>query len=340
MIAIKQKKKIFSTITNLKTYGGAEKVLMDIHSSISCLYNAKIIGFQSYELLHPKHKIKKEEYIRFKNPFLLKNAIILVHARKLLPFLIVLNKIFFLRARIIYISHSIYLTHRKVTLFPKEVISISSKVTENLMHFFGVKEEQISLIHNGIRDVRGEGKMHEYKKDGIIKILYIARIDKWKQQVEIVKNLTNKILPNIVIHFAGIGDEFQILQKECLKSNTFKALGFIENVNALIQEYDYILLYSLKEGLPISLVEAAMNAKPVLSNDVGGSLEICIHNKNGFLIQDNWEDLINKINALDRISKVDYDKLSVSSREIYMEKFKYELMIEKYVELIEKGIEL
>lgn len=330
------KTKIISITTNLSRYGGAQKVLMDVHNGLSKKFECIITGRQDFDSLHPKYKIRKEEYIKF-SPSLLRNNIIIVHARNIIPIIVLLNKVLFLNAKIIYVSHNVYNTYANFTFFPKNIVSISNKVTQNLLEYFKVKNKNITLIYNGIHDnFKQNNSIREYKKDGIIKILYPARVNKVKRQVEIVRSLKGKLDANIQIFFAGVGEEYELLQKECEQTDNFVALGFVQDMESTILNYDYLMLYSFQEGLPIALLEGIMSGKPLLINDVGGNLEIGEIGRNGYLLDNDIDKLHEEINKINTITKEEYNKFSINSRKLFEEKFQYQTMIDNYTELINK----
>ena len=327
-------KTVLSVTTNLSRYGGAQKVLVDVHNGLKLVYDAKIVGFQEYENIHPKYSIKKEEYIQLKNPFILRNKIIIVHARNLISFITFLNKILFLNSTVIYASHNVYNTYRSLTFFPDIIVSISKKVTENLINYFSVEQQKIHLIYNGIIDASTPNSQRDYESDRI-KILYAARVNPIKRQLYLVNCLKENMRPNIQIHFAGIGDDFDELLDVCKNSKNFVALGFIEKMNELIPEYDYLMLYSVQEGLPLSLIEGILHGKPLLVNDVGGNHEIGVPGFNGFELGEDPDLLVKQINGLVEVDKDKYCWYSDNSRKRYLGNFTYPVMIEKYRHLID-----
>lgn len=332
-----KKYKVLSTITSLQHFGGAEKILVDVHNGLKEFFDSKIICTHSFKKVNPKLEISKEDYISFMNPYQLQDSVLLVHARNILPFIITLKKIFFLNTKIIYISHNVYNTYRKLTLFPENIISISNKVTDNLISYFGIKKSQITLINNGIIDLY-KNQDFTFKLNKKIKILYPARVNFVKRQLEIVKHLKNRISNNIEIHFAGIGEDSDELNKICINNLNFKALGFVNNIHKIINNYDFVMLYSLQEGLPISLIEGIMHAKPLLINDVGGNLEIGIPQKNAIVLSSSWDEMTDQLNQLEKLSCDIYTKMAANSRNLFLEKYQYNKMINSYNLYIDKII--
>ena len=62
-------------------------------------------------------------------------------------------------------------------------------------------------------------------------------------------------------------------------------LGKIRNIKKYWQEADIAVLLSKREGLPLSLLEAAAIGRPIISTDVTGSREIAINNYNAINIK-------------------------------------------------------
>lgn len=323
---------ILSITTSLGRYGGAQKVLLDVHDGIKVKYRAKIIGFRKFEDLHPKCNIGQDEYVKFRNPFYLNNKILIVHARNVMALIMILKWVFFLNTKLLYVSHNVYRNHKHISFFPSNIISISNKVTDNLLNYFKLKKEHIRLIYNGIQD--NAGNLSPILPAEQIIILYSARINNVKRQLEIVDRLSGKLSPKIKIHFAGTGPDAGLLKEKCKNSINFKVLGFVEDVGEVIAKCHYVMLYSYQEGLPLSLIEGAMYGKPLLVNDVGGNLEIGVPGKNGILLKDDWIVLAETLNGLLSISEKEYVIMSEMSRKRYEHIFTYKRMIAQYLEVL------
>jgi glycosyltransferase involved in cell wall biosynthesis len=327
--------KIYSTGDNLEGYGGAQKVMVDVHQGIKSHLDAKIIGLCKFEDINKNYGIPETEYIRFSNPFKFRNSILLIHARRLLTFYYLINKIFRLKMKLIYVSHNTYETLKKVTFFPKNVVTISDKVTKNLIEYFNVPINHITKIYNGVINFDNRVILDLGREEALINILYAARINSVKQQLEIVRNLKGKLPKNVQIVFAGSGSDEDELKSLIVGDPNFKFIGFVKEMQNLISQYDYLMLFSQKEGLPISLIEGTAVGKPLIINDVGGNLEIGRVNENAFLAN-SWEELAATINSLPARSDDLYKKMSSESLRIYDENFRYETMIDKYLSLIKK----
>ncbi|MEO3205587.1 glycosyltransferase, partial [Parabacteroides distasonis] len=146
--------------------------------------------------------------------------------------------------------------------------------------------------------------------------------------IEFVKRTKGKISSNIKIYFAGKGPDEKALIDEIKNSNQYIVLGFID-VYKELYNYDYVCLFSKKEGLPLSLIDGCMFAKPLITNDIKSVLDINMNGYNGFVVSD-WEGLIECINNLPLPGTGEYHRLSFNSRKVYENKFLFYAMIDNY----------
>lgn len=327
-------KKIFSFNSNLYMVTGVQKVLMDIHLAIKDTYPAKIVGTVGYTKVHKDLKVEEEDYLQWRNPFMFRNSIVILHERKFLPVFWLLNHLFFQHISVVYIHHSIFNDKKSLFLYPETVVAIADRGIENLHQYFGVPLKNIHKIHNAVKDA-GE-QSHKTPNSEEIRILYPARITNIKRQTEIVRQLRGKLDPRIKILFAGIGypQIYNEFLSEVKDEKQFIALGFRDDIIDLQRECDYMLLFSSHEGLPITLIEAAMCGTPIICNDVGGNTEIAAEGKNAFIAQD-WDDLIKTLNSLPDVSEQEYNSMSKESRSIYEQEYTFEIFRSRYLNLLE-----
>ncbi len=327
------KKRLFSFNSELDRVTGVQKVLMDVDTAVAGDYQAKVVGTIPFEDIHENIAIEAENYIRLRNPFIFYRSTVIVHERKYLLLFWILNNLLFQQIKIVYVHHNIFDNLRLMTILPKNIVSISERSTENLVEYFGAKEQNITKIYNTVRDI--EPQPHQFSEDGKVNIIYVACVTSVKRQVEIYMKLRGKIDPNVTIHFAGVGEQFDTLKGLTSGDPQFNVLGFVSDVYSKLQSNDYMMLFSEKEGLPISLIEAAMCYTPIICNDVGGNTEIAKSGENGFVV-DEWDDLISTLNSLPNVGRQEYIRMSQRSREIYQENFTFDRFKERYLELLSR----
>lgn len=325
--------KVYSFNSELHLVTGVQKVLMDIHHAIKKDFDAKIVGFKDFQNLNPVLGIERNDYVRLRTPFMFHNSIVIVHERKFLLLFWLLNNILRQRIKIVYIHHNLFYDNVKLTILPEYIVSISDKVTENLLTVFHAKEKSIRKIYNCTKDIHPQPHKLMNAK-GEIKIIYPARINDTKRQFEIYHQLKNKIDSRIKILFAGDGPKYEELKKITEGDNQFVALGFQSNVCQLLQDCDFMMLFSKHEGLPISLIEANMCGTPVVCNDVGGNAELVHNDVNGFVVNE-WDELVEVLNNLPNMTEEEYKQLSTNGRRIFEDNFTFDKFQKNYCDLLE-----
>lgn len=325
--------KIFQLNTELYKVTGIQRVLQNIHEALKNDFEIKIMGNIPYEKIDSSLNIVKEEYIRFKNPLKFRNSVVIIHERKLLPLMWLLTHIPWLNVKCVYIHHNELYGNKFLSLFPKNIVAISNAGIKNLTEYFGVPLANITKIHNCVCEaVPYTPRTKRFDSENIA-ILYPARINSVKRQIEIVKYLKEKLDPRVRILFAGTGPLYEELKQLCKNNRQFLVLGFRNDISVLMQECDFMMLFSEHEGLPISLIEAAQSGLPAICNNVGGNTEIIHDGKNGIVV-DEWDSLVDVLNNLPTIKQEDMEKMSKEGRKIYTNNFNFEIFKKNYCKLI------
>ena len=328
-------KKVYSFNSELYKVTGVQKVLMDIHHAVCDSYKAKIVGTVPYEKVHKSHGISANDYIQWRiNPFIFYKSTVFVHERKFLLLFWLLNHLLFQKIEVVYIHHNIFHNHRLLSVMPSKVVSISDRSTQNLVEYFKVPPKHIYKIHNCVKDENPPA--HRMQSGEEITILYPARINGQKRQIEIVKHLMGKIDSRVRILFAGDGPSYECFKDLVKDSKQFLCLGFRGDVKELLRNCDYMMMFSKFEGLSIALIESTMCGVPIITNDVGGNLEIANEGRNAFVAND-WDALIKVINDLADVSDEKYASMCLNSRKIFEEKFMFSTFKKKYLKLLENN---
>lgn len=327
------KRKVYSFNSELFKITGVQKVLMDVHHAVKGVYDAQIVGTVPYSKLHKDLNIHQDEYVKIKNPFMFRNSIVILHERKFLAFFWLLNRVLFQNIKLVYIHHNVFSDHRRMSIMPKTVVAISDEGVRNLHQFFGVPLQNIHKIYNCVEDIHP--KPHKSYNGGVVKILYPARINDQKRQLEIFEHLKGKLSDKIKIFFAGTGPNYDVLQELTKNDPHFECLGYRSDIYHLLQECDYMMLFSGHEGLPITLIEATMMGCPIICSRVGGNAEIVESEKNGIVLdKDYWAGLVEKLNSLELVSEDKYNLMCKYSRRIYEDRFTFDKFQKEYCKLL------
>jgi glycosyltransferase involved in cell wall biosynthesis len=310
-----------------------------LHHHFKTGYKANILGMCAFSEIERtlKDQLNPIDYKKFsiwKIFRIGKGAILISHNRHLTALLVFLKKMIKPSLKIIHVAHNEFHNRKHLILYPSSIVAVSHRVKKNLTSYYQVPEDKVRVIYNGIPDSIGLMRFRSPVKTGIVNILYPARITNVKNQLEVVRKLKNEIPENIHIHFAGEGPDFETLRDCCKDTEQFKVLGYIDNLLEIYPEYQYVMLFSKQEGLPIVLIEALMMGIPIICNDVGGNREI-VGSENGFLVND-FKTLIHLLREIPIPLSPSYRHLSMNARKTYEDNFTLEKMYEGYDELLQK----
>lgn len=96
------------------------------------------------------------------------------------------------------------------------------------------------------------------------------------------------------VHFivAGDGACLDDLRDRCAAiADNMQFLGWWSDVGAIYSAADAVVLTSDNEGMPVSLIEAAMCGVPVVATDVGSTREVVVDGETGFVTTTRVDDL-------------------------------------------------
>lgn len=176
-------------------------------------------------------------------------------------------------------------------------IVINLKAKNDIIDFYKLHNvndkliNNIEVIQNGIELTQNS---YSNKNESIIKIGFIGRWSTEKRPelfLEIAKRIKAKV-SNIEFVMAGTGMKSNI---DLINNAEVTFLGEItekEKMNDLYNSLHFVLITSVYEGFPMVMMEAMSHGVIPISTNVGGINEHIIHNENGLLINEKYEDEI------------------------------------------------
>ncbi|KAF2955583.1 glycosyltransferase family 4 protein [Marinitoga sp. 38H-ov] len=224
-------------------------------------------------------------------------------------------------------------------------ISCVSETVKKSLIRIGVNENKISVLYNGIpnmkpkRDTEYYKKLHDLSENDFI-ISVIGWIQPSKGQLEIIKSIKEILKDNIKLMIIGDANEKNKEYLEKIKKyikinrldNNVILVGHTDDVSGYLEISDVFIHYPfIDDSLPTVLIEALYHNKTIIARKIGGIPEI-INENNGYLIDSitHLKDLIFKIYNNPNKYKKMIDK------KYFEEKFSYENYIKGIEELFEK----
>ena len=124
-------------------------------------------------------------------------------------------------------------------------------------------------------------------------LIYVARLEKNKNQMFLIKCMKKLEKNNKKIHLLLVGqDGLSGSYNKYVKKNqihNIHFLGFRNDIVNLLKISDLAVSASFREGLPLNIMEAMASGLPVIALKCRGVNDLIINNKNGFIIKDENE---------------------------------------------------
>jgi len=160
----------------------------------------------------------------------------------------------------------------------------------NLVHGVGLDEEKFNIL---ISDEEKENLKQELKiDDKSVVCTYVAELNKNKNQqllIKAIKRLKDDN-NNVTLLLVGKGRYepklLKLIKKMNLEENV-KLLGYRSDIVKILSITDIYLASSLREGLPVNVMEAMYMGLPIIAVDNRGHRELVQHNENGFIVEQN-----------------------------------------------------
>lgn len=175
----------------------------------------------------------------------------------------------------------------------KRITAVNRETAEFLEHLLGWPDGRVATIVNGVdlaalRDAHPDraalGLTAQDRVAGIV-----ARLEPVKGHhilFEAFRDVADKI-PNAVLLVAGDGSrrtELERLAEELGVASRIRFLGMRRDIPQLLAAMDVVVLASLEEGLPVSILEAMGAGKPLVASSVGGIPAVVRELETGMLV--------------------------------------------------------
>ena len=223
-----------------------------------------------------------------------------------------------------------------LALFTDKIITVSENLKKELVAKFKIApENKISVIELGF-ELEDLLKLSERENQQTINIGIVGRLVPIKNHKMLFKvcraglNLPYRI---VVIGDGEMRGELEKYAEELGMRDRIEFKGWIKDLKAIYERLDIVVLTSLNEGTPVSLIEAMAAGRPIVATKVGGVADIAQDGKNGYLVESgNIEEFSWKLLDLikDAGKRREFGK---SGRDIVKTRFAKERLIKDTKEL-------
>jgi len=187
---------------------------------------------------------------------------------------------------------------RFLALFTDKIITVSDNLKKELAEKFKIApEEKISVIELGF-ELEELFRLAPKESAETVNIGIVGRlvpIKNHKMVLDCAHNLKQyaSISRRFRIIIVGDGEARGDLEKyaeELGIHDIVEFKGWVKDLKAIYEGLDIVVLTSLNEGTPVSLIEAMASARPVVATKVGGVPDIVQEMKSGYLVESGDEE--------------------------------------------------
>ena len=225
------------------------------------------------------------------------------------------------------------------------VVTVSD-ADRNLLRLKGIVNDNIKVIYNGIDEYKNDKPINENDIDNIKELRCddsivfgcIGSVCKRKNQEMLIQAIPFLKQENLKVVFIGEGDLTNDLVRDAKRFGIYdkvKFYGYKIEAYKYIDSFDYMILPSLSEGLPLTLLESFSRGKPAITSNIEVFKEAIIDNVNGFIFDVNSiQDLVEVIKKAITVKTTNrYLTMSNKCREYYLSNFTSEVMYKNYYDL-------
>lgn len=268
----------------------------------------------------------------------------IVHTHTPIISMVVRISSIFLKHEVIYTAHGLHFYHRNNYLVGRHFYFIErllSKITDKIClinyddflicknHFFcdvfyvpGIGFDTNAVVFN--RNFRAQ-------ENSVLKFLSVGELNKNKNHILVIKALSAMNI-DFIYTICGEGS----LKDELYKNVNLRELqsqvkfaGYVDNVNPFLESADVFIHPSIREGLPVALMEAMSYQLPILASDIRGCGDLIEESKGGFLFDpldvDSFKEalikLLNSKHKWLQMGLFNQNKLKDFSKSVVKEKY-------------------
>jgi glycosyltransferase involved in cell wall biosynthesis len=220
------------------------------------------------------------------------------------------------------------------------VIAVSDEIRGDLIRY-RVPKGKIKVIYNGIDLSKYERKesnraMREFGVNGHQRVVgIVGRLQVEKGHVYFLEAAKEILKKRQDVLFLVIGDgplreDLESLTNRLEISSHVKFLGYRKDVVEIYSGLDVLVSASLREGLPMTLLEAMAVGVPIVATSVGGVPRIIKNNETGMLIQAEDIENMSKSVLLLLNNKEKRDYMSANAKRLVEDHFSAQIMSERY----------
>jgi glycosyltransferase involved in cell wall biosynthesis len=249
------------------------------------------------------------------------------------------------KASIIHTEHVLRQDKKLFFRYGHKATGVSESVRQNLIEYYGVPEKDAITIHNGVVAHKADPMIVESIRaqhlfENIpLKALLIGRLEEQKGHtylIDAIKHLSIEERKRLRIFLAGDGHleiDLKAQMKKIGVEGNFIFMGHTDRVPEYLEICDFVVLPSLWEGMPLSVLEAYSAGKAVLATNIPGTREVMLDGVTGYMVSVKSSEALAQ--GLKKILTQPEKLISMgeNARECWQESYSFDQTIDAYYQL-------
>jgi len=210
------------------------------------------------------------------------------------------------KIKLVFTEHSVNNRRRSFAIFKlldlfvysrySKIICVNRQVQLSLIRWLPKIKKKTDVIFNGVPEPKLENLQFSKKYD----VIFIGRLEKVKginfllKAVNILKIKQNKNIKLAIVGDGSLKKQLEETAKRLKINDSIKFLGSRQDISNLMISSKILILPSIWEGLPMTILEAMYLKIPIIATSVGGIPEIIENKKDGLLIPSKNPEIIAK----------------------------------------------
>jgi glycosyltransferase involved in cell wall biosynthesis len=179
----------------------------------------------------------------------------------------------------------------RILAFPtQQLLAVGYKVRQDLLKAGIGSKEKFGLMPPGLALGNLSSKNDALTFFGLnnqrLQCAFIGRVTQIKRPdrfLDVVSEIKKRQV-NLDFFIAGDGELLEVCRERIIAENLpVKVLGWQSNIEKVLSAADIVVLTSDNEGTPLSLIQAGMARRPVVSTNVGSVPEVVLDNVTGLV---------------------------------------------------------
>lgn len=196
----------------------------------------------------------------------------------------------------------------------------------------------VVVIKNGVEDEYGEYKRNVKSLDTET-FCFVGRVVNYKGIGELIKafKIVIERHPGARLNIYGDGElkKYQDISRDC---NAIRFHGRTDEPLKALAENEVFVLPSYREGLSLSLLDAAMMKKKIIASNVDGNPEVVIDGETGLLVPAKNVNKLAEAMMWMLEHKKETDEMAKNARELYKEKYDFDTIFKEKMMLLYNNI--